>query len=183
MAYKPRAQDKHYHTTEQREYRSAWNKKDYARKKAARGEEFLKQRREYQKALYAKAKTDPEKLQKYKTRSRASALKWRLQRKTWEANIVRRARERAKAKGLPFNITQEDIVIPATCPVLGISIEVNVDYLKDTSPSLDRIKPELGYVKGNVRVISSRANRLKCDGTAAEMKLIYEDLLRIEAGG
>ena len=38
------------------------------------------------------------------------------------------------------------------------------------SPSLDQIVPGLGYVKGNVQVISHRANTLKSDGTLEEFK-------------
>ena len=34
---------------------------------------------------------------------------------------------------------------------------------KDTSPSLDRIVPEIGYIKGNVRFISTKVNRVKSD--------------------
>lgn len=98
----------------------------------------------------------------------------------WEKVMLRNARSRALKKGLPFGVEVTDFVVPDICPVLGIAIDRNVGNMGDNSPSVDRIRPELGYVKGNVRVISQRANRLKCDGTAAEMKLVYEDLLRIE---
>ena len=36
---------------------------------------------------------------------------------------------------------------------------------KDNSPSLDRIDPNIGYVKGNVHWISNRVNRMKSDQT------------------
>ena len=42
------------------------------------------------------------------------------------------------------------------------------------SPSIDRIDPEGGYVPGNVVVISWRANQLKLDGNAHELRLIAE---------
>lgn len=38
------------------------------------------------------------------------------------------------------------------------------------SPTLDRIRPDLGYVKGNVIVISGRANRIKSDATIEELR-------------
>jgi hypothetical protein len=44
----------------------------------------------------------------------------------------------------------------------------------DTSPSLDKINPELGYVPGNVAIISYRANRIKNNGTAEEHRLIAD---------
>ena len=77
------------------------------------------------------------------------------------------ARYRARHKGLPFAITTADIIIPERCPVLGIPIMPAFGGTKrggkDGSPSLDRIIPELGYVPGNIMVISHRANSLKRD--------------------
>lgn len=43
---------------------------------------------------------------------------------------------------------------------------------RDRKPSLDRVVPSLGYVKGNVRVISFRANRIKSDATADELRAV-----------
>lgn len=51
-------------------------------------------------------------------------------------------------------------MIPETCPVLGIPLTIG-GKRSPSSPSLDRIDPALGYVPGNIRVISDRANRLK----------------------
>ena len=82
-----------------------------------------------------------------------------------------RAKYRAKQKGLDFNITKEDIVIPDTCPLLGTPME---------SPSLDRIDSTKGYVKGNVWVISNRANTLKNDATLTELKTLVENLQRLK---
>lgn len=44
----------------------------------------------------------------------------------------------------------------------------------DNSPSIDRLVPHKGYVKGNVRVVSNRANRFKQDCTLEEMELIFK---------
>jgi hypothetical protein len=40
---------------------------------------------------------------------------------------------------------------------------------------LDRIIPELGYVPGNVKIISMRANRIKTNATIEDIKnvLLY----------
>lgn len=91
------------------------------------------------------------------------------------------AKTRANARNLAFNIELSDIQIPKICPVFGIPIFVSlaigrVQRNRPNSPSLDRIKPELGYVKGNVRVISWRANDLKSNGSLEEMRLIVADL-------
>lgn len=91
--------------------------------------------------------------------------------------MLRTARWNAKRRGLEFTITLEDIVIPAVCPALKIPILF--DGGRDNMPSLDRINGRLGYVKGNVIVISWRANWLKSNATNEELKLLakfYSDL-------
>lgn len=80
------------------------------------------------------------------------------------------AKARAKRDGLPFNLEVEDIVIPNVCPILGIPLFVGNRNQHDNAPTLDKIIPELGYVKDNFRVISYRANRIRNDATLAELK-------------
>jgi len=97
------------------------------------------------------------------------------------ANMVTRARARAKAKKLPFNIDCEYIrsIISSHCPIFGIPLEWSA-YRSDksvplpNSPSLDRIDPSKGYVKGNVWIISNRANLIKNDASHEELKLVTE---------
>lgn len=94
--------------------------------------------------------------------------------KTRQHNRVSRllagAKERAKQKGLEFNITHGDITIPEFCPVLPhIRLERGNGR---TRPELDRKDNSKGYVKGNVFVISGRANRLKADASIEEMRAI-----------
>ena len=84
------------------------------------------------------------------------------------------AKMRAKAKGLPFNLDLSDIVIPDVCPVLGIPIRGAVDKFDYQSASLDRLIPKLGYVKGNVNVISMRANTVKNNSTYEELEKVYK---------
>ncbi|MDC3244940.1 hypothetical protein OAU16_01690 [Gammaproteobacteria bacterium] len=38
-----------------------------------------------------------------------------------------------------------------------------------TSPSLDKINPDKGYMKGNVAIISLKANSIKSDATPKEV--------------
>ncbi len=79
-----------------------------------------------------------------------------------EKRLVISARSRAKKKGLLFDIDHRDIFIPEVCPVLGLKLEMSKGYGGEAnSPSLDRINNELGYVKGNVHVISHLANSMK----------------------
>ena len=108
----------------------------------------------------------------HRTQRRETARKYRSGRP--EIDMICRARRRAKIKGIPFELTVNDITIPEMCPVLGIPLKVNVGQRKPSanSPSLDRIRPELGYVVGNIAIISHRANTLKNESTLDELKLI-----------
>jgi hypothetical protein len=80
------------------------------------------------------------------------------------------AKSRARRAGLPFNLTEDDIDIPTHCPVLGIPLARHLGgTASDASPSLDRIRPELGYTRGNVVVMSNRANTIKSHATSHEL--------------
>jgi len=79
------------------------------------------------------------------------------------------AAKRARLAGIPFSITLDDVVIPDRCPVLGLPLVRSRKHLSDTSPSLDRIIPSLGYVPGNVLVVSYRVNRMKQNATPEEI--------------
>lgn len=102
----------------------------------------------------------------------------------YERLILSRLRHRAKKLGVPFNLTENDISIPEHCPVLGIRLQRHKGRGKhaDNSPSVDRIVPELGYVAGNIRVISNRANLLKSNASVEELTLVLEDLIRLRKG-
>lgn len=96
--------------------------------------------------------------------------------------LIRQAKKRAEQKKVPFNLLPEHIKIPKKCPVLGIPIFRGKGKAIDNSPNIDRIIPERGYVANNVRVISAKANRIKSNATAEEIKLVWRDLLKIEKG-
>ena len=83
------------------------------------------------------------------------------------------AKRRAHLKGLPFSIELSDIKIPLHCPVLGIKLHTNNGFSKDDSPSLDKIVPENGYVKGNILVISMKANQIKTNASLKELGAVY----------
>lgn len=90
--------------------------------------------------------------------------------------LLRNAKQRARVKNLEFNIDISDIVLPSRCPLLGISMEVNDKKAKANSYTVDRIDPTKGYVKGNVWVISKRANVIKSDATLEELELLVANL-------
>jgi hypothetical protein len=94
-----------------------------------------------------------------------------------ELGILWGAKNRAKRLNVPFNLTIEDIVIPEMCPILNIPVHRKIGLSHNTA-SLDRIIPELGYVKGNVWVISQRANRVKTNLSRKELILLCFNLLK-----
>jgi hypothetical protein len=68
-----------------------------------------------------------------------------------------------------------------TCPLLGLPLLYAGDLVSDHSATLDRKSPKLGYTRGNVAVISHRANRLKSDSTIEELQTLLNNLLNYMA--
>lgn len=93
--------------------------------------------------------------------------------------IYNAARLRATKKSIPFNIELSDIVIPEYCPYLKIKLETkNGNGRQASSPSLDRVVPELGYVKGNIEVISDKANMMKSNANKEELLNFSREIFR-----
>lgn len=91
--------------------------------------------------------------------------------------IYNRIKARAKRKSLDFNLELSDIVIPECCPVF------NKPFIygdTDWTYSVDRIKSELGYIKGNINIISNKANRYKNNATKEELEKVLEYLNKCE---
>lgn len=100
---------------------------------------------------------------------------WKQSRRTNPAiHLVRLAAQRAKRRSLPFQLKTEDIEVPELCPVLGIPLKVQDGTLSANSPTLDRLHPELGYVPGNVVVVSYKANRIKNNATVVELERLLQ---------
>ena len=90
------------------------------------------------------------------------------------ARAVREAKRRSIKNSVPFNMVLKDLYpLPIYCPVLGLKLNYGAKELHSgplpNSPSLDRIIPNLGYVTGNVVVISNRANTIKQNATSDEL--------------
>ncbi len=87
--------------------------------------------------------------------------------------LWQQAKMRAKKEGLPFDIEYTDIIIPKFCPVFpDLELKRNIGCPRDDSPSLDKIIPQLGYVKGNICVISFKANAIKRNASIEEVKKV-----------
>ncbi len=69
----------------------------------------------------------------------------------------------------------QDVVWPRVCPVLGLKLDYSFKgdgRARRNSPSIDRIRPELGYVPGNVIVVSQLANQIKSCATVDQLKRV-----------
>jgi len=107
---------------------------------------------------------------------RANRLKQKVTKP--EFNAIRQtlngARKRAKKDGYPFSIVIEDLMpFPTHCPILDVELTYGQNN-RYSGASLDKIIPELGYVKGNVKIISNKANNMKGDLTVDVMKKMIQ---------
>lgn len=93
-------------------------------------------------------------------------------------NMWKRAKTRSKKYNYEFNIEESDIIIPKYCPLLEIPIELGSKDDYENSPSLDRIDNNKGYIKGNVWIISKKANSMKNSATKDELSTFCKNLLR-----
>jgi hypothetical protein len=83
--------------------------------------------------------------------------------------IFGRTRYRALQRNIEFNLTIEDIIIPEYCPILGVKLVVGTAKDYEHSPSIDRIDNSKGYIKGNIAIISKKANSMKNSATLEEL--------------
>lgn len=90
--------------------------------------------------------------------------------------MLKNAQARANHLGLEFSIMSEDIIIPPVCPLFLIPLYVKTggNGPGPNSPTLDRIDNSKGYVKGNVSVISHKANTCKRDMNIEEVERLLK---------
>jgi len=100
------------------------------------------------------------------------------QRENPEKYLLCLAKTRAKKENLDFNLEVNDIVIPTHCPLLNIPIECNRGLnRRKNSLSIDRIDNSIGYIKGNVWVISWQANVMKHTASKEDLIVFSKNIL------
>lgn len=132
--------------------------KDHLRKKQY--ERYLETRDirlKYNKEYYEKNK--PELLKKTK------AYYEKVRAENPRKIILQKIKERAKRKGLEFNLDESDVNIPDVCPFLGIPLFYTKGKQTNNTPSCDRRDNSKGYTKDNVLFMSMKANNMKSDLT------------------
>lgn len=110
---------------------------------------------------------------------RKACITWQLKQPDgW--HLYKKARERALTGGLPFTITPDDVIVPPTCPYLGIPLEraVGKGCGAFNSPSIDRIIGSEGYTPSNIQVISRKANTMKSNATPEELVAFAKAILK-----
>lgn len=119
---------------------------------------------------WANATEDEKNVIRKKRREQAAKTKpWLTRRKRRpEAYLFNIAKQRSKRRGIEFTITVDDLKMPEFCPLLGVRLDSYADNV-DLHPSIDRIDSAKGYIKGNVWIISHRANRVKSNASADEI--------------
>lgn len=97
-------------------------------------------------------------------------------------NKLKNLQGNAKRRGNAFDLRLVDLMpLPTHCPVIGIKLNpFNSTGFADDAISIDRVIPDLGYVKGNIVICSFRANRIKNDATVEELGMIYNYYLTRE---
>ena len=119
--------------------------------------------------------------QENKEKISEQAKQYRLENK--EMWMCTASKVRAKQKNLPFNLSTEYLkeIWPEDnkCPALGITMKRGDFCVTAHSPTLDRIIPELGYIKGNVQVVSALANRIMSNATVNQVMAVAKHYEKI----
>ena len=174
---------------------SAEKRRIYRRKRYAENKVLIRSKvdKEYQKEYHKKWYQDnkvrlkpiqAEYVKRNRVKIYASVAAYRS--KTPENKVkflVRAAKDRAGRFGREFSIGIGDLKpFPDKCPLLGIDLNyTGTGKATGYSASIDRVDSSKGYIKGNVRIVSRRANIIKLDATSTELRLIADNLDRLSA--
>jgi hypothetical protein len=146
--------------------------------RAKRREEFrVRERERYKQPGYK------EKQQAYRRANLEKYAEYQRDRRRRlpEEHLYIQAKSRAKKFGVPFAITMDDIDWVTHCPIFGVRLNYRKNEgtlkgwkIRSASATLDRRDNTLGYVPGNVFVISHRANRMKSDFNTEEVMAVVQ---------
>jgi len=130
-------------------YAKQWNIENNARNRA--------RQRSYRKQNRARLR---ESLYRWRAKNKEASLKSdRAWARTPSGNahaLLKSARRRAKRYDMPFSLTKDWVqikLLTGNCELTGIEFDSESAGISPFSPSLDRIKPELGYTEENCRVV------------------------------
>ena len=118
-------------------------------------------------------------------KARAAKQRWKERdpKRAWAVYAVGGAKERAARAKVPFDLDKDYVsaIIPAACPVFGTPfLFIGGKRIRPDSPTIDRLEPTKGYVRGNVAIISAKANAIKSNATADEIQRVAEWLRSVK---
>lgn len=100
------------------------------------------------------------------------------ERRGWFIRWASVLKARAIKKNMPYDLDADYLmsIYPDKCPVFGVEF-VRKKTREDNSPwspTVDRIVPALGYVRGNVIIVCRRANNIKSDDTVDDIQRVAD---------
>lgn len=124
---------------------------------------------------------DKQKQKDYMKSYRKKRYPYRNECVTFDDFINKRLEDKrvnCSSKGILFDLDFDYLKSSWTgyCPILGIPIVLDSNTHGGNKAELDRLHPNLGYTKGNVKWISGRANRLKSSFTKEELIKVLDYL-------
>lgn len=146
-----------------------------------------------------KARMTPEQLEEYRVKHRAetersvakrpdhyaaAAADYKRNGKGYYYSWANSLKSRAAERGVPYDIDADYLISIQTthCPALGTEFKRRGERGSNSpaSPTIDRIIPELGYVRGNIVMLSRRANNIKSDASVEEIQQVLEWLKKTQ---
>lgn len=111
-------------------------------------------------------------------RKRLNIYKRNLKKNNPEWYLIDKAKQRSKKHGIPFSLSINDIKVPEFCPIFNIRLTLlDGGPSKFNTATIDRIRPALGYIPGNVWVISNKANSFKGRYSIEDLRMIATNIL------
>lgn len=114
--------------------------------------------------------------------TRRATGRGRYKSRHWADNLIYGSKSSAKARNLEHSITAEHLkylwhIQEGKCYWLGIKLgdSSTLSNRHPSKPSLDRIDPSKGYIKGNVVLSSSFANMGRSECTESEFREFLHD--------
>lgn len=113
----------------------------------------------------------------HRCRSCRSKIARQEREENYFLHYCRGKKSECKRKGYDFDLTPEylESIWTGKCPVFSVDLfRASEGMGSHKSAHLDRLDPSKGYLIGNVAWISGRANRIKYDATAEELRKIAD---------
>lgn len=158
-----------------------WRAANLERNRANRHAYQLKNKERLNAQSLKYSKDNPEKIKAYRERYQSEhreeareyqAVK-RADPKQRMSLLMADARKRCRQNGVQLDASMQRLygAVPLSCPCCANPLDYSRTNL-DRSPSIDRIRPNVGYTFANVRVICARCNLLKSNASVSELEAV-----------